>query len=188
MLEAHELENNDSSFDYSKISDKETNRLLASLVVDWSFKNDDGTEYKCNEKNIIELLEQAPVLAQEIDEVSSKRRNFIKRSLSQSENIALEQFKFQKKPEKSKISKIEHLKQVWKTTGIKPKELEFKKHLPDRLTYLLGYYQEIKTSDPITYEEINCWSKITGITPTPFEAEAIRAIDQQYLTILNNND
>ena len=106
VLEAHELENNDSSFDYSKISDKETNRLLASLVVDWSFKNDDGTEYKCNEKSIIELLEQAPVLAQEIDEVSSKRRNFIKRSLSQSENMRLNNSSSKRSQKKAKSVKL----------------------------------------------------------------------------------
>ena len=29
-----------------------TKKLLSSLVVDWSFKNDDGTPYACNKSNI----------------------------------------------------------------------------------------------------------------------------------------
>lgn len=86
VLEAQELAEVTDGYDFSLISEKETNVLLASLVVDWSFKNDDGTPYECNTKNIVEVLEQAPVLADEIDKVSSRRRNFIKRSLRKSKN------------------------------------------------------------------------------------------------------
>ena len=53
--------------------------------MDWSFKNDDGSPYPCTTKNIKEVLRKAPVLAQEIDEASAKRKNFTKRNLTKSE-------------------------------------------------------------------------------------------------------
>ena len=59
-------------------SEKETRRLLASLVVGWSFRNDDGTPYDCNQVNVMKVLKDAPILATEIDEASVQRKNFIK--------------------------------------------------------------------------------------------------------------
>ena len=86
-MEIHELETANPSSDYSKQAELQTNKLLASLVIAWSFKDDDGKPYECNEKNIIHVLKQAPILANEIDEASARRRNFIKRSLSNSETL-----------------------------------------------------------------------------------------------------
>ena len=86
MLELHELESNNPKKDYSQRKDKEMVKLISSLVVSWSFKNDDGTPYECNQANKIDVLNQAPVLVEEIDKASARRKNFIKRSLSKSAN------------------------------------------------------------------------------------------------------
>ncbi len=80
-----ELEDSDKDIDTTFKIEEETRILLSSLVVDWSFKNDDGSPYPCSVKNIKEVLEKAPVLAQEIDEASAKRKNFTKRNLTKSE-------------------------------------------------------------------------------------------------------
>jgi hypothetical protein len=101
-LELHELESNNPDRDYSKQIEKETNKLLASLVVDWSFKNDDGTPYECSESNIVDVLEKAPVLANEIDAASAKRKNFIKRSLNPSGNLQSKNSSSKKSPRKAK--------------------------------------------------------------------------------------
>lgn len=67
-------------FQHGEKSEVETRKLLASLVVGWSFKNDDGTPYECNQSNVMQVLKDAPVLATEIDEASVQRKNFIKRN------------------------------------------------------------------------------------------------------------
>jgi len=85
MLDTHADEEPDEAlFNDPEKADRLTTELLASLVVAWSFKNDDGTPYECSKANVIKVLRDAPVLAQEIDEASAQRRNFIKRSSTKS--------------------------------------------------------------------------------------------------------
>ena len=84
MLELHELESNNPKTDYSKKKEKEMIKLISSLVVSWSFKEDNGDDFPCEETNIIEVLTKAPVLVEEIDRASARRENFIKRSLKKS--------------------------------------------------------------------------------------------------------
>lgn len=102
IMEIHELETANPSSDYSKQAEAATNKLLASLVVEWSFKEDDGSPYECSEKNIIHVLTQAPILANEIDEASARRRNFIKRSLSNSETLQSKSSSSNKSQKKAK--------------------------------------------------------------------------------------
>lgn len=85
FIQINELNEADDSLDSILESEKLTLELLASLVVSWSFKNDDGTPYKCVKSNIIRVLREAPVLAQEIDAASARRKNFINRSLEKSQ-------------------------------------------------------------------------------------------------------
>lgn len=87
ILALHELEERNDGVDYTIEQEKLTTKLLASLVIDWSFKNDDGSDYECNESNIIKVLQDAPILAQEIDRASARRQNFIKRSLKKSKDL-----------------------------------------------------------------------------------------------------
>ena len=82
----------------------ETKKLLSSLVVDWSFKNDDGTPYACSKSNIIKVLTDAPILAQEIDEVSARRKNFINRSLEKSEGLQQSNSSSKRDQKKAKLA------------------------------------------------------------------------------------
>lgn len=84
ILSIHELSGEEDSLDSILESEKLSLELIACLVISWSFKNDDGTPYKCTKTNIINLLKDAPILAQEIDVASARRKNFIKRSLKES--------------------------------------------------------------------------------------------------------
>ena len=83
IVAIHELGDEDS-LDSILETEKLSLELLACLVISWSFKNDDGTPYKCTKANALKLLKDAPILAQEIDAASARRKNFIKRSLKES--------------------------------------------------------------------------------------------------------
>lgn len=63
-----------------KLEDQE-NTLIASLVVDWSFKT------QCNEKNIKKLLVEAPQIKQAINTISTKRSLFFNSGPSNSKNL-----------------------------------------------------------------------------------------------------
>jgi len=86
MLELHELDSNNPERDSSREQEQETAKLIASLVVSWSFKNDDGTPYECSKGNIIDVFKKAPVLVEEIDKASARRKNFIERNLESLES------------------------------------------------------------------------------------------------------
>lgn len=87
ILALHELEDKNNGLDYALEQEKLTLELLASLVVGWSFKNDDGSEFECSNENVIKVLKDAPILAQEIDKASARRQNFTKRSLNKSKAL-----------------------------------------------------------------------------------------------------
>ena len=86
IFDIRERSNSVDMFDDSEEGDKAALELLASLVVAWSFKEDDGSDYPCTKPNIVKLLTDAPMLASEIDTASARRKNFIKRSSKQSAN------------------------------------------------------------------------------------------------------
>ena len=48
-------------------------KLLAALVIDWSF-----ADRPCTQENIFNLLQEAPQIADEIDRLSARRRLFFK--------------------------------------------------------------------------------------------------------------
>lgn len=56
-------------------------RLIAALVMDWSF------DEECNEKNVIEFLRQAPQIADVIDQIAGKRALFFAKKSSSSQNL-----------------------------------------------------------------------------------------------------
>jgi len=71
------LKGDEDSIDYEE-SLEINNTLLTSLVLGWSFTNDDGTPYPCNKKNVLDLLTNAPQIAQKIDSIASERALFMK--------------------------------------------------------------------------------------------------------------
>jgi len=52
--------------------------LVAALVVSWTFKNEDGTDYPCTPENVKAFLSEAPQIADSIDELASRRSLFFK--------------------------------------------------------------------------------------------------------------
>lgn len=60
---------------YDKLEDSRLT-LLSALVVSWDIIDDDGVPYPCTRANIIDLLTEAPQIADEIDTMSSKTELF----------------------------------------------------------------------------------------------------------------
>ena len=81
LVSIHEEGGDSETIQAMEATEKYSNELLASLVVDWSFHEDDGSKYPCTKSNILKVFKDAPMLAQEIDVASAKRKNFIKGSL-----------------------------------------------------------------------------------------------------------
>lgn len=105
ILSFHELSEDEESLDSIYETEKLGVELLACLVIGWSFKNDDGTPYKCTKPNVIKLLKDAPVLAQEIDTASARRKNFIKRSLEESNDLPKNNSSSKKDQKAAKLAK-----------------------------------------------------------------------------------
>ena len=81
LITIHEENDGVETIQTLEATEKYSNELLASLVVDWSFHDDKGEKYPCTKTNILKVFKDAPILAQEIDAESAKRKNFIKGSL-----------------------------------------------------------------------------------------------------------
>jgi hypothetical protein len=65
--------------------------------------------------------------------------------------------------------------------------------IPLDLCHLIPMMMEIGIADQqysqltvLTWKEMEAWSKMTSITLTPFEAQAIHAMSQSYVSIANN--
>lgn len=99
VLALQEMDDSLTQEKNTELIEKETRELLSSLVVSWSFKNDDGSNYPCTKSNIIKVLQDAPILCDEIDTASARRANFIQRSLPKSQNTQ-ENNSSSKKPRK----------------------------------------------------------------------------------------
>tara|TARA_R110002012_G_scaffold173892_1_gene338659 strand:- start:1849 stop:2166 length:318 start_codon:yes stop_codon:yes gene_type:complete len=78
----------------------------------------------------------------------------------------------------SKVSRIDNLNQIAKTIGKKPKQLEEKPELSEKLMYLWVLFVTLKnaSSGAISYPEIQAYMAIYGDLST-FEVDAIRALD-----------
>lgn len=72
---------------------------------------------------------------------------------------------------------------MWRQTGVKPEQLN--NDLPEELRYLWHWFIELHNSrgaglaglDPISYSEIEAWSRLTGNEPETWEIQAIKRID-----------
>ena len=73
-----------------------------------------------------------------------------------------------------------------------PKQLE-PVEMPDCLHYLWSWFCELSGGRgyaefgalPLTYSEIKAWAELTKTEPTAWEIEALKRIDQAYLTETN---
>ncbi len=64
--------------------------------------------------------------------------------------------------------------------------------VPQCLEYLLTWFSDLSaarssngfSANPISYTEMQAWAELTGIRPTPFEVECLRALDRALLNSL----
>lgn len=81
-----------------------------------------------------------------------------------------------------------HLEQVYRMTGEMPDRLK-PVDCPDWLIYIWHDFLELNQSrgsngfvaNPISYQEIDCWNRLTGKAVTQFEVDTIKMIDSIYL-------
>lgn len=59
--------------------DAERLKLLASLVISWTFKDAEGNPIPCTQDGIINLLKNAPAIAEQIDRIASNRKHFFRK-------------------------------------------------------------------------------------------------------------
>lgn len=62
---------------------------------------------------------------------------------------------------------------------MKPPELDLSTP-PEFTVYLFHFYCQIKTSDPISYQEIKAFNELLGLYLDPAEVEAIKTLDNRY--------
>ena len=62
--------------------------------------------------------------------------------------------------------------------------------LPYVVEHIWAWFQELNATrgggfgpGPITWAEIDSWSRRTGIEPTPWEARMVRMLDREYLKV-----
>lgn len=81
----------------------------------------------------------------------------------------------------SKVSRLESLKQVEKTLGKKPKQLEEAPELRDCLDYIWSLFVRLRNASdgPISYTEIQSYMDIYGRLAV-FEIDAIMLLDSEY--------
>tara|TARA_R110000787_G_scaffold183057_2_gene295126 strand:+ start:1269 stop:1589 length:321 start_codon:yes stop_codon:yes gene_type:complete len=89
----------------------------------------------------------------------------------------------------SKVSRISNLRQVAKSLGRNPKELDEEPELREELVYLWDLFVSLKnaSSGAISYNEINSYMSIYGILST-FEVDIIRSLDILHAQEGSKND
>lgn len=91
------------------------------------------------------------------------------------------------------ISQREHLEQVEKQTGRKPKDLENPNEFPTVLSHVWSFFIQLHNSrtsgfsgpNLITYQEIESWKNLTGNSVTPYEIDCIKRLDMEYMKVAN---
>jgi hypothetical protein len=68
-----------SEDEISKAFDEATVKILADCVIDWNLEDDEGKELELNDKNKIELFEEAPQIKDQVDRVISSQTLFSKK-------------------------------------------------------------------------------------------------------------
>lgn len=79
-----------------------------------------------------------------------------------------------------------HLRQAERSSK---KKLIRNPKVPDAAVHLWGWFWQLNdarpegfsSAGPLTFGEIAAWAGLTGITPHPWEVEALKAMDRAYL-------
>jgi hypothetical protein len=88
----------------------------------------------------------------------------------------------------STVSRVSNLRQVAKSLGRNPKELDDQPQLREELLYLWEIFVSLKnaSSGAISYNEINSYMSIYGKLST-FEVDVIRKLDTLHAQEVNKN-
>ena len=97
-------------------------------------------------------------------------------------------------PDENGTTQREHLEQVERQIGHKPKELEPPTEFPTLLSHVWSAFIDLNNSrtmgfsgpNPITYSEIKAWKELTHTPLCPWEIKAIKLVDVQYVRVMNS--
>ncbi|WP_442478221.1 phage tail assembly chaperone [Vibrio aerogenes] len=81
-------------------------------------------------------------------------------------------------PPGSRVTQRQTLIQVWKTTGKKPERLAEHPELPDALTYLWEWFQELHSGEALSFSEIHSWARMTHRNLRGWEVDVLRSLDR----------
>jgi hypothetical protein len=92
-------------------------------------------------------------------------------------------------PDEQGNTKRAHLRQLEKTSGKTPAALLEQPEPPEAVNHVWTWFWELHSArssggmgpGPITYRDIQAWSEMTRNEPTPWEVQALRAMDRVYM-------
>ncbi|MFB1482273.1 hypothetical protein [Corallococcus sp. RDP092CA] len=76
-----------------------------------------------------------------------------------------------------------------RATGKPPPELLDAPPLPDALAHVWGWFAELSnargasafTLNPISFQDMAAWGRLSGNRPSPFEVQLLRRLDEVFL-------
>ena len=95
------------------------------------------------------------------------------------------------RPDAKGVSLRVHLESVAQQTGIRPPDLDGPA-IPHNVAHVWGWFRELnqaRTSNgfgmnPLTYSEIEAWSRISGTVTRPQEIQLLKRLDAVYLSVM----
>ncbi len=75
---------------------------------------------------------------------------------------------------------------LYKKTGRMPGQLAEQPDLPEELDYILRWFYELRSHEPIKYAELASWSSLQPAKPQHWEIEVIKALDGIYWSSIND--
>lgn len=100
------------------------------------------------------------------------------------------------KADKNGISLREHLEEIEKQTGVRPKDLEAPVEFPELVGHIWSAFVALTRTRPVGMagplaippSEIKCWMEITDTPLAPWEVQAILRLDAVYLEGLRDGE
>lgn len=105
-----------------------------------------------------------------------------------------EMFKLDR-PGKDGVSMRAHLQQLEKSTGVRPAGLDAAE-IPYQGVMLMRWFYEMSSGRstngfgymPLAFSEMEAWSRLRGVTLTPWEVQTIKSLDREYLNVMNTRE
>ncbi len=88
-----------------------------------------------------------------------------------------------------------HLQQLEKSTGVRPAGLDAAE-IPYQGVMLMRWFYEMSSGRstngfgymPLAFSEMEAWSRLRGVTLTPWEVQTIKSLDREYLNVMNTRE